>query len=286
MESDKTENPLGNNPDENLRMENELLKLKLIAQFGDAFQLSNSELPPEIENEFLKNVLAFEDAHRNSKFVKVYEQLAKPVYKKAEELSDTEVSDELQRLKTIMEEHNMALDVLATYDDRIIYKFITEELFEQETETGDEELPGIGMTKRFIYEEFHPNHEYDIDSRTKEFLASWFEQKFSEYSWEIGSEIILPDRRILSKQEFLDKIKMVFDSYSQFDNCQYAIKEIQFQLDEETGTGIGHAEGAVKYDAVLESGEVIHMEGLFKLYLSMENDWWQVFYFVFPGFEW
>lgn len=46
------------------------------------------------------------------------------------------------------------------------------------------------------------------------------------------------------------------------------------------------AEGAVKYDAVLTTGETVHLEGPFKLYLSNEDGWWSIFYFVFPGFDW
>ncbi|MEO8150831.1 MAG: hypothetical protein ABI723_24575 [Bacteroidia bacterium] len=285
MESDNTNQPLSDNPDENMRMENELLKLKMKAQFGEAFQMSNdSELPPEVENEFLKNVIAFEEAHQHIKYVKVFELLGKPAYKESNTLSDKEVSEELERIESIMEEHKMALDVLAKYDDRTIYKFITEELFEHETETGEDSLPG--MTNHFIYEEFHPNHKYDINRRAEEFLADWFEQKFSEYSWELGSTFVLPDRCLLTKQEFLDKIKLVFDSYTKFINCKYIIAEISFQLDDETGMGMGRAEGGVKYDAVLENGELVQIEGPFKLYMSMEDNWWNIIYFVFPGFEW
>lgn len=91
---------------------------------------------------------------------------------------------------------------------------------------------------------------------------------------------------MLTKQEVLDKLKTVFDAYPQFTNCKYVIAEINFQLNEEIETGMGHAEGGVKYDAILENGEQVHIEGPFKLYMSMEYDWWKIFYFVFPGFEW
>ena len=285
MESDETNQPLSDDSQENMQIENEILKLKLKAQFGEAFQMGPStDLPPEIENEFLKNVLAFEDAHQHVKYTKVYERLGNPAYRKANELSDKEINDELTRIEETMEKNNMALDVLAEYDDRTIYTFITEELFEHETETGEGLIPG--MITHFTYEEFHPNHKYDINNRAQEFLSAWFEKKFSEYSWELGSEFVLPDGRMLTKQEVLDKIKTVFDAYPKFINCNYVIAEINFQLNEETGTGMGHAEGGVKYDAILENGEQVHIEGPFKLYMSMEYDWWKIFYFVFPGFEW
>ena len=50
MEKDEL---FSDDPQENLRIENDFLKLKLKAQFGDGFFMdSNADLPPEIENQF------------------------------------------------------------------------------------------------------------------------------------------------------------------------------------------------------------------------------------------
>lgn len=286
MEPDETNQPLSDDAQENMRIENDILKLKMKAQFGEAFQMGpdNNDLPPEIENEFLKNVLAYENAHQHVEYKKVYELLGKPEYKKANELSDEEISEELSRIQKILEQNNMALDVLAEYDDKTIYTFITEELFEHETDNIGGPIPC--MVTHFIYEEFHPNHKYDINRLAENFLSNWFEQKFNEYSSELGSELVIPPGEIITKQELLDKIKNVFDAYTSFVNCKYVIAEINFELNEETATGMGHAEGGVKYDAILENGEQVHIEGTFKLYMSFQYDWWQICYFVFPGFEW
>lgn len=285
MQAGDTKEPLSDDPQENMRIENELLKLKMKAQFGEAFQMGgDSELPPEIENQFLNNVLAFENAYQHVEYKKVYDLIGQPVYKKAVELSDSEISEELSHIKQILEKNNIVLDVLAEYDDRTIYSFITEELFEYETETGEEPVPG--MTRHFTYEEFHPNHKYDINKRAEEFVSGWFGRKFSEYSWELANEFVLPDGRMLTKQEVLNKFNLVFGSYKKFLNRKYIINDVSFQLNDEAGTGMGHAGGGVKYDAILENGDKIHFEGPFRLYMAKEYDWWNIFYFVFPGFEW
>ena len=53
MEKDEL---FSDDPQENMRIENDFLKLKLKAQYGDAFFMeSNADLPPEIENEFKKH---------------------------------------------------------------------------------------------------------------------------------------------------------------------------------------------------------------------------------------
>ena len=283
MEENKDMNPenFSEDPEENLHIENEILKLKMQAERGAYFGGSQN-LPPDIENSFLQNVQQFEDAWKDAKQVKVYELLGKPDYKKESELDDREIKTELKKLFDLLENNDMPLAVLGDYDPRIIYKFITEELFEHETD--DVQLPG--MTKNFTYEEFHPNHKMDIHERAMEFLSDWFEQNFNEYSWELNSTFILSDGRMMSKAEVLKKINNVFDSYSSFTNAKYAIAEPSFQWNDEHATGMGHAEGMVKYDAMLENGELIHFDAPFKLYMSNEYGWWSIFYFIFPGFEW
>jgi hypothetical protein len=62
--------------------------------------------------------------------------------------------------------------------------------------------------------------------------------------------------------------------------------DISFQWDEVQGKGLGHAEGGVKYTAVLENGEKQFVEGPFKIYFSNEFGKWEVIHFVFPGFNW
>lgn len=280
MEKDEL---FSDDPQENMRIENDFLKLKLKAQYGDAFFMeSNADLPPEVENEFLKNMMAFEDAHANAEYTTVYERIGKPDYKSADELNAAEITEELNRITAKMGEHNIALDICdGPYADEVIYKFITEELFAQEIE----KVAVAGMGCNFIYEEFHPNDKADIEKNTHEFLQHWFTREFDEYSSELGNEFILADGRRLDRQAFIQKIKPFFDAFTDFKDDAYNIDEIKFELQGED-LGLGHAEGMLKYDAVMENGEIIHYEGSYKLYMSRRDKWWSIFYFVMPGFEW
>ena len=56
---DLFDKPLSDDPEENLRMENELLRLKLQAELGADPHMINP-VDPEIENIFLKNIFNFE----------------------------------------------------------------------------------------------------------------------------------------------------------------------------------------------------------------------------------
>lgn len=279
--SNENSEKFSDDPEENLRIENEILKLKLQAETGALFGGSDN-LPPEIEHSFLQNVQQFENAWKDLKQVKVYDLLKKPSYKKLEELAAADIEPELKKLFDLLEKNNMPLAVFGEYEPEIIYKFITEELFEHETD--DIQLPG--MIKNFTYEEFHPNHKMDIHARAMEFLSDWFEQKFTEHSWELGDPFIVSNGTILPKQEVLKKINNVFESYSSFPNAKFFIAETSFQWDDERQSGLGFAEGGAAYDAVMENGETIHFQGPFKLYMSNEGGWWSIIYFIFPGFSW
>ena len=282
MNTNKQEENFSEDPVENLRIENEILKLKMQAESGAFFGESEEELSPEIENIFLQQVQAFEDAWQDARQVMVYDFLDKPLYKMEKDINDIEVSEELKKLLVLFKKHDMVLSVLGEYEPRIIYRFITEELFNLETD--DIRIPGF--TKHFIYEEFHPNHKMDINERAEAFLEHWFERKFNEYCAELGDPVILNDGSMISNEGFLKKINQVFESYLSFTNCQYEITEISFQWNGEEERGIGHAEGSVQYDAQMENGEQVRIEGPFKLYMSNEYGGWDIFNFVFPGFVW
>ena len=80
-----------------------------------------------------------------------------------------------------------------------------------------------------------------------------------------------------------EKLKRIFDSYNAFIDYEYRITDISFESNNEGG--LGHAEGHVKYNAVLENNDKLIISGPFKLYLSLQYGWWSIFHIVFPGFE-
>jgi hypothetical protein len=279
----ENEEKFSDDPQEHFKIENEILKIKLKAQYGDAFFMqSNEDLPPEIENQFLKNMIAFEDSHANAEITTVYETIGKPDYRSAEELNAAEIVAELKRITAIMEEHKIALDICdGPYPDETIYKFITEELFAHEID----KTPFFGDGWNFIYEEFYPNDKVEIEKNTHEFLKHWFSRDFDEYSSELAYHFITAVGKQLNRQEFFEKIKPFFDAFTEFKDDAYNIDEIKFEL-HDADNGMGHAEGMLKYDAVMENGEIIHYEGPYKLYMQREDKWWTIIYFVMPGFEW
>jgi hypothetical protein len=80
----------------------------------------------------------------------------------------------------LLNKHQIELSTLCDVNDRELYRFITEELFE--TETDDIKIEG--MMSCFIYEEFHPNLDYDIRRICSDFITDFIkrETKFFEYN--------------------------------------------------------------------------------------------------------
>jgi len=182
----------------------------------------------------------------------------------------------------LLNDHQINLDVLGEYEPRTIFRFITEELFE--CETDDVQLPG--MTKNIIYEEFHPNHKMDIENETATFMNDFFENRFNEYSTELNDRFVLSDGCSLNRETVIKKLNAFIGCFDSFSNHKYVIEETKFQWNEDKSTGLGHAEGIVQFNAVLADGDSIHFEDRFKFYMSNEGYGWSIYYFVFPGFTW
>ncbi len=279
----ENEEKFSDDASEHFRIENEILKIKLKAQYGDAFQSGGmGELPPEIENQFLKNIIGYEEAAENAEYTTVYERLGRPAYKPADELPKAAIADALENLMQLMAQHEMRLDFCdGPYDDVVIYKFITEELFAQEIEKE----PIFGNSCNFIYEEFHPNDKAEITKNTHEFIRHWMSREFNEYSMELAPDFAIADGRLMTKFEGIKKMNIFFESFSAFKDDGYNIYDINFELHDDD-RGFGFSEGMIKYDAVMESGEILHYEGPYKFYMQRENRYWRIFYFIMPGFTW
>ena len=277
-DDDITNQPLSDDPEENLRIENELLRLKIQAEHGGQSH-SSGNLPPDLENEFLKHIMAFEQNYANAKRIIIYDFIGRPEFTKADDLDNSSLAPALQRVTGQLSLKNIVVHFDKDVDKRTRYKFITEELFEKETD--DFMVPG--MTVNFDYEEFHPNHQKEIAERADRFMAGWFKKGFNEHSYELADYFVLPDGQTMSRKDMVIHLGNIFDAFKGFKDEKYRIAEVKFELNE--NGGLGHAEGAIKYTAILENGETVEFNGPFKLYMSYDDGYWGIFHIVFPGFK-
>jgi len=262
-----------------LRMENEIKKIKIDLEHGTDLskQLSESELPPEIEGEFLDYIQQFEEQFAKRETILVFDLAGKPEYRQVNDIPDEEIAGELDRIMQILQTHSINLNTLCDVDERELYRFITEELFKEET--NDIRIPG--MIHGFIYEEFHPNHQYDIKNRITELVEYLFDKEKENASdaWELADEIEVAGQT-LAKKDFLEKSGHFRDAFSSFTTHEFAINNILVNEPADEG----HAQCTLHYSGNIEgSPESLEFEGACQFYLRRQYDWWTIYKLEIPG---
>ena len=241
------------NKDINKHIDNELKKKEIQKKYGAHFW-GSSDLPPDIENEWLNSIENFEEQFENAKQITVHKKLGEPTFKAESELSDIQLANELERLYKIMAGKYISLDVLSDVDDREIYRFITEELFHQEID--DMELPGIWNC--FIYEEFHPNAKLDIES-TLDYFFRMTMNKMENIGGE-GYDLLYIDtdnymdttRNKIPKKEIEKRINNFLKAYDSFEFIKNEITDIQINDEGNDAAAIMD----VNYKAWVENGKL------------------------------
>jgi hypothetical protein len=270
-------------PEENLRMQNDFLKLKMMAESGALFG-GEGDLPPDIENQFLKNIMEFEKAYATSQPQTIFETLGKPHFEDEKNLKGEEFKTAYRRLEGLLKKHGIRMNFVAKRSNRFKYKFITTELFQHTTEM----VAMKGMTVNFIYEEFHPDHKEEITMMTSRFFSDFFERKLNIDTYYLEDEQIQPNSTVISKHELIERFNMLYEVVDRFENTSFKIDKIDFELnksDEESETRVGYSEGETTYELVFNSGgrKVIH--GPFKIYFSRKWDCWGIYFFFLVGYN-
>src|SRR6185312_13747522 len=104
-------------PEENLRMQNDFLKMKMMAESGAIFG-GDTDLPPEIENLFLKNILEFEKVNSDSNTISIFEILGNPFFEDEKNLNPLQFQAEFTRLMDLLTDYSINIDFTKERDDR------------------------------------------------------------------------------------------------------------------------------------------------------------------------
>jgi hypothetical protein len=300
-DNDNDDNEL--TPEDELRAENEINKLNLELKGGTFF--SSGNIPPDIEKMFLDHIMQFEEAHRNAKIIKVYEFLGAPTWTAEGELDDAQIHTELSRILEIMTENGIGLDVNGEYEERVIYKFITEELFELERQ--DIRLPG--MMNQYVFEDFHPNDTLDTNSTTEEFIELLLssdddveeddddddefnflrndddEEEIDEsarYRRELNEVCIDKHGKELPRDKVVEKLIAFRTAFGTIKNLVFEVEKTEVIENQATVTF------QLSYSAQI-AGSLQELsfdgEGTCKLIREAKGDYWMIQGIKFPGFE-
>jgi hypothetical protein len=268
------------NEEEKLKAENDFLKMKFMLEKGATFGGDeNIELPAAIENEFLKNMMAFEKQFEQRKSIKVFDKIGRPGhFKPVKDIPDNQIDRAWNELREYINEYGIDLDACSpNISVRELYRFATEELFEHETD--DMAIPG--WTTNFIYDEFHPDPVYDNSRQVEQNL---FRDIFSKtdlfYEIDYDKTGFIFNNKLYEEREPF--IKMINQFKSLFD-------EIEVTEHNTTNCEVKDAHCVVKgnYRAMAKNDkDSIIYQGDFKVELILNDmDYWYFKNIQIEGFN-
>jgi hypothetical protein len=148
---------------------NQARKDKLREEYGMEFYYMDSDLPPEAKNEWLDYLLEFERQFEQAKSITVRERIGNPPIRPLSELPLSAVEEAVTALLELLADHDIAVDFLGEVDDLEAYRYITEELLDQEMD----DIRVKGMITHFTYS----TPEYDVQMWVDNFVRDLFNQE-------------------------------------------------------------------------------------------------------------
>jgi len=263
-------------PEENLDADNALAALNLEMRYGAKMHLSD-EVPPEMLQQFLANVTAFEnDHHSNGATTTVYQRIGEPPFATPDLLETATLPGEVKRLLDILEQNDLVVLRPDNLDDLVFYNFLVSEIFPLEITANV--IPGI--VHCLDYADFHPDETLLIAQIVEVFLLRLLNLK-EPFFGELLSETCRDDLHEITREQALQII-------ADFRGRYETIIPVAFHIEEliESGSGPFYQTFLVRWKGIPPNGaaEELH-EGLGVMMLDLENEEWLVQGVNMPGFK-
>lgn len=150
--------------EDQVKAENAFLSMKLMAEYGAAMHICESEDPStlELQNQFLRQVIQFEEDYAHTEYVPLGQLLdLRSVFPPLTQIPEEKREQAWKRMLGFLRSRN--IDV-GSCSPRVkpeeLYWFVREELHDVKVPS----IPIAGTTTCFIYDEFHPDREYEAAS--------------------------------------------------------------------------------------------------------------------------
>ena len=233
-----------------------------------------SELQPAMENQWLNNISSFEQDYKYAKRIKVFDFIGRPAFKKLDDMKPEQIGGELQRVQSIMEEKGIALDFNSDYDNAIIYRFLTEELFEHEID----DVSAKGMVTHFMYEEFHPNHDHDLRRYADEFIEIVFRKKWGRFDSHCFARNVAFKGSDYDGEGIASIIQAYQEAHDLFLVEQFQIQDVKFDLIKEQA----EVHARIRYRT--QGNGNGFFEGTCRINFHFQWGYWYISGFRLPGF--
>lgn len=223
--------------EERLKIENEILKLKIETELGaELQQMQAMDIPIELENVFLNQIYNFHQKMLLAKKVSIYNYIGSPDYILPLEIhTKKEFTRELKRLIRYMRRHGIEFDIVGKQTHEVLYHFLINELFVFEID----DIKTKGSKFLFHYEDFHPNIPLILENLCFELAEVLFSEKeFDEFLKNILGDSIWLNGKEYTKELFIEYIYSIKEFLPEFDTpieSENNIVEIKNTMDVEVG---------------------------------------------------
>ena len=260
------------------RILNDKKRKELEEKFEITSFVEESKLSADEEAQYLDYLEEFERQFNATEQITLRAYLGCPDIKPIENLHPDDFTRELDNILNLMAHHNVYLDFLCNVDEEEIYRFVVEELMDQKVD--DIRIPGMNL--HFIYEEFHPNIEYDIKSCTDNFLYALLYGEQEQVVMTMAADELydrcgMPtDRADVSKEleAFFARNPIIID---------VSVGPLSYTLDGKYAT----VETSVSWTSLqFEIGDVVEHTGLARLSMKRNHyGGWAIVQAIIPGWH-
>jgi hypothetical protein len=267
------------NQEEKLRADNEFLKMKLMLERGAEFTgISGQSLPPQLENQFLRNIIEFEKQSDDQGYIKLFEKLGRPAqFKSVNEIKDNEIEAAWEELSSFLYQHSISLGVCSPrVSRRELYRFVTEELFQQDIIGAS--IPG--MMHGFIYDEFYPDPIYDNTcAAVNDCIQHMLNADVFEWMHHFrDSGLRLNEHFPLTREQFKMLVNQFKKAYDSVDNME--ITDVHCTV----GENASYVKGRYALKLLLQN-ELIHFSGEWMVEFELDDKWgyWYIIHVKIEG---
>jgi hypothetical protein len=144
-------------------------KEQLREQYGMQSDFTDSQLSLEGQNEWLDYLLEFERQFEEAKSITVRERIGNPPIQPIEEIPLYALEEAVNHLLDLLAEHGIVVDFLGEWDDLAAYRYLSEELL-------DEEMADIRIEGMFTHFDA-ATPAYDVEMWVEHFVWDVFRQE-------------------------------------------------------------------------------------------------------------
>lgn len=139
---------------------------KLRREYGMQFEYTDSTLSPEEEHEWLDHILEFERQFEQANRITIRERIGNPPIRPLRKLPFYAVGEAVTTLLELLAAHGIAVDFLGEVDELEAYRYLSEDLLDEEMD----DIRVEGMMTHFTYS----TPEYDVQMWVENFVLDLF----------------------------------------------------------------------------------------------------------------